>query len=151
MSVTEVVAGVSYTFGPYRLDPEQATLFREGEPIPLTPKVFDTLRVLVENAGRLLSRQELLEEVWPDSIVVDGTLSQNIWVLRTALGEDEETKDIETVPRRGYRFIAAVQRIAPEPAALDNFVDLPGSPCDDAACRKQGPSDDASWRSPRPS
>ena len=115
MSVTEVVAGVSYTFGPYRLDPQQATLFREGEPIPLTPKVFDTLRVLVENAGRLLSRQELLEEVWPDSIVVDGTLSQNIWVLRTALGEDEETKYIETVPRRGYRFIASVQRIAPEP------------------------------------
>ncbi|HVG23258.1 MAG TPA: winged helix-turn-helix domain-containing protein [Thermoanaerobaculia bacterium] len=113
MPATDSSLDVCYSFGPYLLNPQQATLFRGSEPVPLTPKVFDTLVVLVENAGRVLTRQALMEQVWPDTVVVDSSLSQNIWLLRTTLGEDEQTKYIETVPRRGYRFVGVVTKIDP--------------------------------------
>ena len=115
----ETAADVCYRFGPFLLNPRQATLHRGAELVPLTPKVFDTLVVLVENAGSVLSRQQLIDQVWPDTVVVDSSLSQNIWVLRTALGEDETTKFIETVPRRGYRFIVEVERVSPETKAVE--------------------------------
>jgi DNA-binding winged helix-turn-helix (wHTH) protein/Tol biopolymer transport system component len=110
---------VSYAFGPFRLDPQQSMLFRGSEAVPLTPKVFDTLRILVENSGRVLSRDSLMEQVWGDTIVSDSNLTQNIWVLRNTLGEDESQRYIETVPRRGYRFVAPVTRLesGPEPVA----------------------------------
>lgn len=115
MTSAELSVDIFYTFGPFRLDPQQALLSRGSEAVALTPKVFDTLLVLVENAGRVVARETLMERVWPDTVVSDSTLSQNIWVLRTTLGEDEATKYIETVPRRGYRFVAPVTRA--EPAA----------------------------------
>jgi eukaryotic-like serine/threonine-protein kinase len=99
-----------YEFGPFLLDPAERTLRREGEPVPLTPKVLDMLVVLVENSGRLLNKKDLMEAVWPDSFVEEGNLSFNVSSLRKALGEDpKEPLYIETVPRRGYRFTANVR------------------------------------------
>jgi DNA-binding winged helix-turn-helix (wHTH) protein len=95
-----------YEFGQFRLDPQERLLLRDGEPIPLTPKAFDMLLVLVENGGRLLEKEELMRRLWPDSFVEEGNLAQNVSMLRRALGESPEgQKFIETVPRRGYRFI----------------------------------------------
>lgn len=98
-----------YEFGPFRLDTGGGLLLREGRPVALTPKAYETLVLLVENSGHLVARQELLERVWRDTVVEEGNLTHNIWTLRKALGEDESSqKYIETVPRRGYRFVAPV-------------------------------------------
>lgn len=98
-----------YIFGEFRLDPRERLLFADKEVIALTPKAFDTLLVLVENSGHVLSKDELMAKVWPDSFVEENNLAQNISALRKALGEDGSGhKYIETVPKRGYRFIADV-------------------------------------------
>ncbi len=108
-----------YQFGPFRLDAAERLLLREGEPVLLTPKVFDTLLVLVQNSGRLLGKDELMQTVWPDAIVEESNLSQNIFTLRKALGESPtKPKYIETIPRRGYRFIASVREVRYEGADL---------------------------------
>lgn len=113
-------SGDNYVFGAFRLDSRQGQLFRGTAIIPLTPKVVDTLVVLVRNAGLVVTREELMEQVWPDTVVTDTSLSQNILVLRKALGEDEGTGYIETVPRRGYRFNGQVERVpASVPAVRD--------------------------------
>src|SRR3974390_1998021 len=102
----------SYEFGPFLLDPAQQQLFEDGRPIPLTPKAFDTLRVLVENHGRLVSKEELLQRVWPDAFVEEATLAQNVFRLRKVLGDGGTgTLYIETVPKRGYRFVAKVNGV----------------------------------------
>lgn len=99
----------SYAFGPYRLDLSEHALSRDGRPVALTPKNFDVLRVLVQNAGHLVEKEELLREVWPQSFVEEGTLNRSVSVLRKALGESSaESRYIETVPKRGYRFVAPV-------------------------------------------
>src|ERR1039458_9746344 len=90
---------MSFTFGPFLLEVHLGIVSREGQPVALTPKEFDTLLVLVEAGGRLAPKEDLLARVWPDSYVGDGSLARNISVLRKTLGEDL----IETVPRRGYR------------------------------------------------
>ena len=98
-----------YEFGRFRLDRAERTLRRGGEPVPLTPKVFGILLALVENNGRVVEKDELMRQVWPDSFVEEGNLTQNISVLRKALGETTDGKPyIETVARRGYRFVASV-------------------------------------------
>jgi DNA-binding winged helix-turn-helix (wHTH) protein/tetratricopeptide (TPR) repeat protein len=100
----------AYRFGPFQLDVRERRLTRDSEVIPLRLKVFDTLRVLVENAGRLVTKQELLETVWPDAAVEENNLNHNVSVLRKALGERATGQQyIETVPRVGYRFVAAVE------------------------------------------
>src|SRR5688572_24057268 len=92
-------------FGPFSLDRMERVLRREGQPVPLRPKDFEMLLVLVENSGRIVEKDELLKQVWPDAFVEEGNLSHHIFTLRKALGEgDEESRYIETVPRRGYRF-----------------------------------------------
>ena len=99
-----------YTFGNFRLDVTEGILYGEKGIVPLTPKAFDTLLVLVENTGHVLSKEELMEKVWPDSFVEENNLAQNISLLRKILekgGSGE--KYIETVPKRGYRFIADVR------------------------------------------
>lgn len=98
-----------YEFGPFRLDVSARVLFRDGKIVPLTPKVLDTLVVLVENAGDLVAKEKLLTAVWSDTAVEEGNLTHNISVLRKTLriGSDE-TPYIETVPKRGYRFAATV-------------------------------------------
>lgn len=101
-----------YEFGPFQLDPSERLLLRDGEPVALTPKAFDTLVVLVERSGRLVDKDELMNEVWHDTIVEEVGLARNISSLRKALGEDTSSPQyIETVPKSGYRFIAEVKQI----------------------------------------
>ena len=100
-----------YEFGPFRLDPTEGLLLRDGTPVPLMPKTFELLRVLVENRGRLLQKDELMKLVWPESFVEEGNLSHHVFTLRKALGEDKGSAYIETVPKRGYRFIAPVREV----------------------------------------
>jgi len=104
----------TFEFGPFRLDPPQQQLLDRGKPVPLTPKAFATLVVLVRNHGRLVSKEELLQSVWPDAFVEESTLAQNIFRLRRLLGDDGDAPlYIETIPKRGYRFIAPVSVPAP--------------------------------------
>jgi DNA-binding winged helix-turn-helix (wHTH) protein/tetratricopeptide (TPR) repeat protein len=99
-----------YEFGPFRIDTVEKVLFHERTPIPLTPKAFDTLLALVENPGHILEKDELMKRVWPDTVVEENNLTQNISALRKALGKNSgEHTYIETIPRRGYRFAAVVQ------------------------------------------
>ena len=88
-----------YGFGPFRLDAIKRLLLREGEVVPLKPKVFETLLVLVERRGEVLGKEELIQRVWPDSFVEEGNLSVNIFALRRALGETPE----ECCKARGAR------------------------------------------------
>src|SRR5262249_24065471 len=98
-------AQVLYEFGPFRLDPSKDLLLDGTRKIPLTPKANQTLLVLVENHGRTLGKDELLQKVWPDAFVEEATLAQNIFTLRKHLRDDRDTAlYIETVPKRGYRF-----------------------------------------------
>jgi len=97
-----------YEFGPFRLDPAERKLLRGNEIVALTPKAFDTLYLLVRHGGRVLEKDELISLLWPDTFVEEGSLSNHIFLLRKALGEDPTF--IETVPRRGYRFVGAVRR-----------------------------------------
>src|SRR5215210_6196309 len=97
----------SYEFGRFRLKVAERVLLREGELVPLTPKVFDILVTLVENGGQLVAKDDLMKRVWPHTFVEEGNLTQNISLLRKALGETPGgAQFIETVPRRGYRFVA---------------------------------------------
>ena len=103
-----------FEFGPFRLDTTEAVLLRDGRPVPLTLKAYETLVALIRDNGHVVSKEDLLKAVWPDTFVEEGNLSHNIWTLRKALGETEHEKYIETVPRRGYRFTASV-RVVPRP------------------------------------
>ena len=105
-----------YEFGSFRLDATDRQLFREGVPLPLTPKALDTLLVLVQNSGRTLEKDELMKAVWPDTIVEENNLTQNVSSLRRALGRDFSF--IQTMPRRGYRFVAEVRERWEEIPAL---------------------------------
>ena len=108
----------AYRFGPFHLDVRERRLSRGDEVIPLRLKVFDTLLVLVENAGRLVTKQELLDTVWPETTVEENNLNHNVSVLRKALGEKATGQQyIETVPRVGYRFAAPVDAAVPQTGA----------------------------------
>lgn len=101
----------SYDFGRFRLNAAERVLLREGEPVPLTPKVFDILITLVENSGRVVEKDDLMKKVWPSTFVEEGNLTQNVSLLRKALGESAGgAQFIETVPRRGYRFVAPISK-----------------------------------------
>jgi len=104
--------GHCYEFDSFRLDPEEHVLLREGKPVPLSPKVFDTLLALVRDSGHIVEKEELIKQVWPDTFVEENNLSQYISVLRRTLGDGRhEQRYIETVPRRGYRFAAGVREV----------------------------------------
>ncbi len=101
-----------WEFGPYRLDPTARVLFRGREIVPLTPKVLDTLVVLVEHAGQPVSKEELMRSVWPDSFVEESNLAQNIAVLRKVVGKSiDDQPFIETISKRGYRFVPVVRAV----------------------------------------
>ena len=101
-----------YEFGPYRLEVQSRMLFREGIHVALSPKVAELLVALVQAAGRMLTREELLRQLWPDTVVEEGSLTSHISLLRKALGEGQRTQDfIETLSKRGYRFVAPVKRL----------------------------------------
>jgi Tol biopolymer transport system component/DNA-binding winged helix-turn-helix (wHTH) protein len=100
-----------YDFGTFRLDTAERALTKDGQVVPLTPKAFETLVVLVRNSGQVVEKDELLKEVWPDTFVEEGILAVNVAALRKALSEAEGGRSyIETVPRRGYRFVGEVRR-----------------------------------------
>ena len=103
-----------YVFGPFRLDVRERQLQRDGEPVVLRAKLFETLVVLVRQAGKLVTREELIAAVWPDTIVEEGNLSHNVSALRKALGEGDAPY-VETVPRSGYRFVHALDATAAPP------------------------------------
>ena len=109
-----------YDFANFRLDARNHLLFRhDGSRVPLTPKVFDTLLVLVHHAGTVLTKNRLMEAVWPDTVVEENNLSQNISALRRILGETPgANRFIGTVPGRGYRFVAPVRSVAGNEAVL---------------------------------
>ncbi len=108
-----------YEFSGFRLDTAESRLLLDGQPIPLEPQVFKTLRVLVENGGHLCDKRWLLEQVWGETFVEEGNLARNISVLRKALGGRENgNRFIETVPKRGYRFVAAVRVNGEDPEVL---------------------------------
>jgi DNA-binding winged helix-turn-helix (wHTH) protein/TolB-like protein/tetratricopeptide (TPR) repeat protein len=98
-----------YEFGPFRLDPSERSLLRDGKAVPLTPKAFELLVLLVENPGHLLKKDELIERVWPNTFVEEANLAQNVSALRKALDvKNGGAQYIETVPKGGYRFIGTV-------------------------------------------
>lgn len=99
-----------YEFGSFRLDSAQHILLRDGQIVSLTPKVFETLRVLVENSGQVVDKDELLQKIWSDTIVEETSLAKNISVLRKILSENGSGEScIETIPKRGYRFMAPLK------------------------------------------
>lgn len=101
-----------YDFGPFRVDAVNRLLLREREIVPLTSKVFDVLLVFVRNSGRMLDKEDLMKQVWPESFVEEGNLARNVSTLRKALGESpREHQYIVTVPGRGYRFVAVVVEV----------------------------------------
>src|SRR5215510_1357351 len=104
-----------WEFGPFRLDETERLLLRAGEPVGLTPKVFDTLVALLERSGRLVEKDELMARLWPDTFVDEGALTLNISDLRKTLGEE---RYIETIPKRGYRFVAPVREASDNGSAL---------------------------------
>ncbi len=100
---------ILYEFGPFRLDPSERLLLRDGKSVPLTGKTFDVLLVLVRRSGHLLDKSELLRLVWDGAFVEEGNIVVAVSLLRKALGDDgNEHRYIQTVAKRGYRFIGEV-------------------------------------------
>lgn len=107
----------AFEFGGFVLDCEEQVLLRDGKPVSLTPKAFLLLRTLVENHGRVIPKNELMETIWPDSFVEEGNLPFTAYFLRKTLGDSkDDPRFIETVPRRGYKFIAPVTPVMPDKA-----------------------------------
>src|SRR3984893_16585038 len=111
-----------YEFGPFQLDPPERLLLCDGQAVPMPPKAFDLLVLLVERGGHLIEKDELLKTVWRGSIVEEGNLSVTVSLLRKALNDDRGLhKYIETVSKRGYRFVAEVRRVG-EPEVIAPLV-----------------------------
>src|SRR5215467_7115362 len=118
----------NYEFGDFRVDTARRQLLRRGgEVLPLKPKVFDTLLYLVQHSGKVVEKEELMREIWPDAFVEENNLNQNVSKLRRVLGESRgENRFIVTVPGRGYRFAADVKALeadalvgSPQPVAQE--------------------------------
>lgn len=113
-----------YEFGRFRVNVAERLLLRDSDVVPLTPKVFEILLMLVQNSGHVTSKDDLMKRVWPDTFVEEGNLTQNISLLRKALGEGHNGHQyIETIARRGYRFIAPVSESNHEPAKQEAAKD----------------------------
>ena len=105
-----------YRFGPFTLDTERRRLFRLGEAITVPPKALDVLHLLLDNRGRTVDKGDLMSRVWPDAIVEEANLTQSVFVLRRALGDEpSDPRYISTVARRGYRFVGSVSETGSEP------------------------------------
>jgi eukaryotic-like serine/threonine-protein kinase len=108
----------SYEFGPFRVDPEKETLLRGDEPVPLQPKTFQILLVLIRHPQQLVSKYDLMKAVWPDTFVEEANLSRSVFLLRKALGESpQDHQYILTVPGRGYRFAENVRLVSERESA----------------------------------
>lgn len=135
----------SYEFSPFRIDVAERVLFCDGALVPLTPKAFDILLLLVERSGHLVEKSEIMDAVWPDTFVEEANLTQNIFTLRKALGRrDSERLFIETVSRRGYRFIAPVKKLEQEEdSAQEAAKGTPGQEPAPGGERAVSPSEEA--------
>jgi Tol biopolymer transport system component/DNA-binding winged helix-turn-helix (wHTH) protein len=100
-----------YEFGPFRLDATERLLLRNEQHVPLTPKAFETLLVLVEHGGHVIDKDELMKKVWPNTFVEEVNLAKNVSSLRKILGGERSEHYIETIPKRGYRFTAGVKEV----------------------------------------
>ena len=117
-----------YEFGPFSLDPTERVIFRDGTPVPLTPKVFDTLVCLVRNRGRLLTKDELLKEIWPNTFVEEVNLAVNVSALRKVFGEGpQDCRYIATIPGSGYRFVAELRKASTKNGNEENSIAGDGS------------------------
>ncbi len=97
-------------FGPFRVDVERQQLLRDGSGIFIPPKAFEALLLLISSRGQVVHKDDLMQALWPDTFVEEGNLTQNIFLLRKALGDTKDgPRYIETIPRRGYRFLADVR------------------------------------------
>jgi len=112
-----------YEFGSFRLDADEHLLSRDGQAVQLPPKVFDTLLLLVQQSGHTVEKDELMRQLWPDTFVEEVSLAKNIWILRRALGEEPDgERYVETVPKRGYRFVAGEKEVKEETADTNELV-----------------------------
>jgi DNA-binding winged helix-turn-helix (wHTH) protein len=101
-----------YEFLGFQLDVGQRVLIRDGNLIALTPKAFDVLLFLIQNRGRVVEKDELMKAIWPESFVEEGNLSQNIFILRKILDDQQNGGSvIHTIPGRGYKFVASVKQL----------------------------------------
>src|SRR5580698_777182 len=108
-----------YEFGPFRVDPARETLLKAGVAVPLTPKTFQILLVLVRHGKEIVTKDDLMKTVWPDTFVEEANLSRNIFMLRKALGETaQDPRYIVTVPGRGYRLAEQVHLVPGHEFAL---------------------------------
>src|SRR5215468_776204 len=110
MPMRELIAE-SFEFRNFRLDIAERQLLLDGSPVPVTPKAFEVLAVLVQRSGRLVEKDELLRLVWDDAFVEESNIARIIHTLRRTLGETGDHKFIETVAKRGYRFVAEVYEV----------------------------------------
>lgn len=117
-----------YEFGPFRIDVADRLLLREGEAVPVTPKAFETLLVLVERRGHTVEKDELMRRLWPDTFVEEANLTNNISLLRKALNESPGHEYIHTVPRRGYRFVAELRQVSEDDLPNDRRTNLRSQP-----------------------
>src|ERR1700683_2753227 len=114
-----------YEFGPFRVDPQKRLLLQDGQPVPLPGKAFDILIALLECHGEVLTKDELIGRVWPDTVVEEGNLGRNISSLRKALDESpDEHRYIVTLARRGYRFVADVRERWEENGIVDGPAEV---------------------------
>ena len=119
---------VLYDFGRFRCDPGEQLLLCDGKPVPLAPKSFEILLALVRSNGHLVTKDELMRKVWPDSFVEEANLTVNVSALRKVLGETHEGQQfIETVPKRGYRFIAKVAVLERDSEKLEFVEETPAT------------------------
>lgn len=110
---------VLYEFGPFRIDPDRQLLLRENRPVIITPKALETLLALIRHSREVVSKDDLMKAVWPNAFVEEANLSQNIFVLRKALGDTSEDRNyIVTIPGRGYRFAAEVRTVTEDSGPL---------------------------------
>lgn len=119
MSASDTQGARSFLeFASFRMDREKQLLLREGKPVPLTPKAFQLLAVLIEGRNEVVSKDELMKAVWPDTFVEETNLSRNIFALRKALGETDRNRFIVTVPGHGYRFAEQVRVVSEPPRTI---------------------------------
>ena len=136
MNLSIRTAPASYEFDEFRVDPARRILLRSGEPLALTPRVFDTLLYFVEHCGRVIPKEELMKAIWPDAFVEENNLNQSVSAIRRALGERKgENRYLVTVPGHGYRFVSSVKKVAineemssTDQVAAKNIAVLPFKP-----------------------
>ena len=126
------VSHLPFDFGPFRLDFSERVLLCNGKTLPLAPKVFETLAILVENSGHIMGKEELIKRLWPDTFVEENNLAQNIFQLRKALEQGGGgTNYIQTIPKRGYRFSPEVREVIEGDADVMQRSELSGTKRDE--------------------